>query len=260
MWHDSLEVVPTPACRNNFFFYLPTNQTCYNSLMFDYQYAYLIGNIFILFPIWLVLFFYRRDLRVDILTMSLICGTLGPISQIWYLKDYWSPQTFTGTIVGIEDFLFGFFIGGITSVIYKELFNKHISKPKSKRHHWRLIFLFTAIAIFIFNILFYIFSINSIYASIIVFLSMASMMYYFRRDLFIDGLASGIFTGITMFLSYLVYLSIFPEVISKWWFLHNISGILILGIPLEELVWAFSLGLVAGPAYEFFMGLRLLKN
>lgn len=226
----------------------------------SYQYAYLIGNIAILFPIWLILFFYRKDLRNDILLMSIVLGICGPLSELWYLQDYWNPQTFTGTRIGIEDFLFGFFIGGIASVIYKELFNKHISKQKNKNHHLRFIFAFIAIAIFIFNILFYIFGINSIYASMVVFLSMASLMYYFRRDLFIDGLASGIFLAMIMFLAYLIFLLIFPEAIHKWWFLHNISGVLILGIPIEELFWAFSLGLVAGPAYEFFIGLRILKK
>ena len=93
----------------------------------------------------------------------------------------------------------------------------------------------------------------------ITFLLLALLIYYFRRDLFIDGLMSGIFLAITMFLAYLIFLYIFPNAIQKWWFLNNISGILILGIPLEELLWAFSLGLVAGPTYEFITGLRLQK-
>ncbi|MEK7128363.1 MAG: lycopene cyclase domain-containing protein [Patescibacteria group bacterium] len=227
--------------------------------MFDYQYAYLVGNLFILFPIWLAFFLHRRDLRTEILKMSLILGLCGPISQMWYLQDYWSPQTFTGTRIGIEDFLFGFFIGGIVSVVYLEMFNKHLSRPKNRHHHWRLLFVFIAIFLFFFNILFY-FGVNSIYASIAAFLSLAVFIYYFRQDLFIDGLASGIFLAIIMFLAYLAFLFVFPETISRWWFLHNISGILILGIPMEELLWAFSLGLVAGPTYEFLTGIKILKN
>jgi hypothetical protein len=189
--------------------------------------------------------------------MSFLFGILGPLSELWYLQDYWRPQIFTGTRIGIEDFLFGFFIGGIASVIYLELFNKHISKQKDKKHHIR--FMLSFVAIFIFIISFYVFGFNSIYASMITFLSLALLIYYFRHDLFIDGLMSGIFLAITMFLAYLIFLYIFPSAIQKWWFLNNISGILILGIPLEELLWAFSLGLVAGPTYEFITGLKLKK-
>ena len=225
----------------------------------SYQYAYLIGNLAILFPIWLFLYLRRKDLRADILMMSLIFGVCGPLSELFYLQDYWNPQTITGTRIGVEDFLFGFFIGGIVSVIYLELFNKHIKRFKDKNHHWRLLFLFVAVFTFVFNALF-ILGINSIYASIAVFLILSLLVYYVRRDLFIDGLMSGIFLALTMLISYSVFLYVFPEAIQKWWFLHNISGILIVGIPIEELLWAFSLGLIAGPVYEFFMGFRILKK
>jgi hypothetical protein len=224
----------------------------------NYQYAYLLGDLLILFPIWLIFFLRKPDLRTNILTMSFLFGIFGPISEFWYLQDYWHPQTFTGTHVGIEDFLFGFLLGGIASVLYLELFNKHISKQKNKDHHIR--FLLSFVAIFIFLISFYIFGVNSIYASIIVFLSLALLIYFFRPDLFVDSLMSGIFLGLTMFLSYILFLYFFPDAIHKWWFLGNISGILILGIPLEELLWAFSFGLVAGPTYEFVKGFRILKK
>lgn len=225
--------------------------------MFSYHYAYLIGNLLILFPIWLFLFVYRKDLRKEILIISLIAGIAGPISELWYLKDYWRPEIFTGWPVGIEDFIFGFCIGGISAVIYEEIFGKHFSNRANRKHHWSW-FVVPVIALFtiIFNALFFIFKINSIYVSIISFLLIALVIIYFRKDLFWDSLMSGLLTGLLMFLSYLVFLTIFPLAIHKWWMLQNISGVLILGIPLEELLWAFSWGLVGGPVYEFFRGLK----
>lgn len=224
----------------------------------DYQYAYLFANLFILFPVWLALYLHRRDLRPDILIMSFIFGICGPISEILYLQDYWQPQTFTGTSIGIEDFLFGFFIGGITSVLYLELFNKHISKKRTRSHPTRFFFLFTTILILFIS--FYVFDLNSIYASVVTFLSLAIFIYHKRRDLFVDQLMSGIFLAGMMFLLYLLFLYIFPEAIHRWWFLKNISGVLVLGIPVEELLWAFSFGLVGGPIYEFINGFRIVKK
>lgn len=81
-------------------------------------------------------------------------------------------------------------------------------------------------------------------------------MIYFRNDLFWDSLISGLLLGLFALVSYLIFLALFPQAIQKWWLLHNISGVLVWGIPIEEIMWAFGWGMVAGPVYEFFRGLR----
>jgi len=229
--------------------------------MFPYKYAYLVGNLLLSLPIWLFLFIRRRDLRREMLIVSLITGIAGPISELWYLKDYWRPELFTGWPIGIEDFIFGFCVGGISSVIYEEFFGRHYSNRLNREYHWHWFLIpMIALFIFVFNTLFYVFKINSIYVSVITFLVLALIITYFRRDLVVDSLMSGILTGLAMFLSYLVFLSIFPEAVHKWWLLNNISGIFIHGIPIEELMWAFGWGMVGGPVYEFFAGLKFKKT
>ncbi len=44
------------------------------------------------------------------------------------------------------------------------------------------------------------------------------------------------------------------------WLLPNLSGVLVAGIPVEELLWAFGVGMVAGPFYEFFTGSYLANK
>ena len=228
--------------------------------MISYQYAYLFGNLLILFPLWLFLFLHRKDLRKEILIVSLLIGIGGPLSELWYLRDYWQPETFNGWPIGIEDFLFGFFIGGIASSIYEELFGKSHSKRIDRKHHlsWFIIPVI-GFSIFVLNLLIFVFGVNSIYASIVVFVTLALLILYFRHDLLIDSLMSGLLVGVIMFFGYLLFLTIFPEAIHRWWILQNISGILILGVPLEELLWAFGWGMVGGPMYEFFAGLKFKK-
>ncbi len=106
--------------------------------MASYRYAYLSGVLLVLLPLWLFLFFHRKDLRYEILKVSLVIGIGGPLSELLYMRDYWRPETFIGWPIGIEDFLFGFFIGGIACSIYEELFGKHYSKRLNRKHHWRL--------------------------------------------------------------------------------------------------------------------------
>ncbi|OGE78314.1 MAG: hypothetical protein A2751_04150 [Candidatus Doudnabacteria bacterium RIFCSPHIGHO2_01_FULL_46_14] len=194
------------------------------------------------------------------LIISTIIGIAGPLVEFWYLLDYWRPETFTGWRIGLEDFLFGFFFGGISGLIYEELFGKHHSKRHNRKHHW-LWFIVPILgsAILLMNLMVSAFGINSIYAAILIFVVTSLIILYFRHDLLIVSLASGILVGVIMLLGYLVFLSLFPEAIHRWWILNNISGILIYGIPAEELMWAFGWGMVAGPMYEFFTGLKF-KN
>lgn len=225
--------------------------------MFDYRYAYLFGNLLIGFPIWLFLFWRRRDLRKEMLMMSILIGFLGPLSEFWYRQDYWMPLLFNGWPIGFEDYLFGFFAGGISGVVYEEVFVTKISHRRTRKHHWPLFILPLALLfLLILNVSFLGFHLNSIYASIIGFLLLASIFIYYRKDLLVDALSSGILSGLIMLIGYFVLINYFPDIFQRFWLLKNISGITIYTVPIEEIAWAFSWGMVAGPMYEFFMGLK----
>ena len=228
--------------------------------MFSYQYAYLIGIWVTLFPIWLFLFIHRKDLRREIFIINVLSGVSALFLEPLYLRDYWRPETFTGWSIGIEDLLFGFFIGGIASSIYEEIFGKRFTKRRDREHHWSwFIIPIVAFLIFILNLLVFVFGVNSMYASITVFIFFALFMLRFRKDLITDVFISGLLMGAIAFFAYIVFLSLFPEAINRWWMLKNISGIMIFGIPIEEFMWAFGWGMAVGPMYEFFAGLKF-KN
>lgn len=70
--------------------------------------------------------------------MSFLTAPLG-FTQIFYFQDYWRPDYFYKPIfgvIGFEDILFSFLIGGITAVIYEEIFDKHHAKRHLKSHMW----------------------------------------------------------------------------------------------------------------------------
>lgn len=228
--------------------------------MLNYSYAYLFGNLFLCFPVWLLLFVARKDLRKQMLLVSFLGGLAGPLSELYYLQDYWRPLLFTGWKIGIEDFLFGFFIAGIAAVFYEEVFGKRFAKRKTRKNNflWLVIPLLALFTI-TFNGLFFL-GLNSIYASIIGFLLIALLMIIFRRDLWFDAVMSGLLVGTFMFVGYLILLLGFPELFQRLWLLKNISGILVFNIPIEELLWGFGWGMVAGPLYEFYAGLKFKKS
>ncbi|OGI67119.1 hypothetical protein A2823_01660 [Candidatus Nomurabacteria bacterium RIFCSPHIGHO2_01_FULL_41_91] len=217
-------------------------------------------NIFFLL-VWLVLFIVRKDLRREILTMSVLIAPLG-ITQIFFFRDYWHPTYSLGTIfgvVGLEEIIFCFLIGGIAAVIYEEIFGLRYAKRHVKNHLYFMLgcSVLGILGMIIGNI---VLGFNSMYVSIVLLLLISIAILIFRHDLLKDALFSGLLVGLFMFISYtLLFNTIFDGVIQKWWLLKNLSGILVSGVPIEELAWAFSWGLVAGPAYEFITGLKFKK-
>jgi len=224
--------------------------------MFDnFQYASILGNLFF-FLIWIFLFLNRRDLRKEILIMSLIVAPMGPLSELFYLRDYWQPEFFNSWSAIIENLFFAFTIGGVASVIYEEFFGKKYAKRHLTSHQkymfgialFGIIFMLTGCLILGFN---------SIYVSIFGFLIIGLFMIALRNDLLKNTLFSGLLVGIIMFVFYFIFGNIFNNIIQRWWLLKNISGIVIFNAPLEELLWGFSWGFVASPTYEFIVGLKL---
>ena len=53
------------------------------------SYFFVYSLLFML--VWVVLFAARKDLRPPMLLMSIAIAPLGPLSEIWYLQDYWKP-------------------------------------------------------------------------------------------------------------------------------------------------------------------------
>ncbi len=216
------------------------------------KFAYLVG-VSILLLVWLLLFL-KRPYRREMLVMSLIIAPLG-ITQFWYLKDYWEPKTLFGFSLGIENFLFSFGIGGIAAVIYEEFRGAKLIRTR-RTPNWLV--LGTGILLLInFVGLIEFFGVNSMYATYTVFLLVVIFILMRRKDLLFDAIGSGVICGFVGFILYLIYLPLFPGIVKEWWKLSNLSGILILGIPFEELLFAFGFGMVAGPFYEFWQGYRL---
>ncbi len=230
--------------------------------MVSYQYTYLIGDL-ILLVLWLVLFLYRKDTRKEMLVLSLIFGILGPFLEKVHILDWWKPLTITGTSIGIEDFLFGFGIGGVSSVIYEHLFNKRIrikkiKKLKEERKNLSFRFLILGMLV-IFLSSFFIFGLNSFISAISSFIIPTLIVYIKRKDLIKDSLVSGLLILVASILGYHILNLITPGFFDEFWLFQNIGKIIILGIPLEEHVWFFTFGAFIGPFYEYWQEGKLIN-
>ena len=171
---------------------------------------------------------------------------------------YWEPQTLLGigTLtagLAIEDILFMFFIGGIAAVLYEYFFHWRITIQRNdRRHHYHaLVFgLFIALMFLLF------FPLNIMYALIAFNFAGAAVIWIEREDLIPHSFLGGALLLALYGLLFYAFNLFFPDFLIRAYHLENVSGILLAGIPLEEFLYAFGLGLLWAPIYEYEHGAR----
>jgi len=224
----------------------------------DIQYSYL-GYSLIFLLVWVVFYILRADLRRRMLYFSLIIMPLGPLSEFWFLKDYWRRSTITGYPISVEDAIFAFGIGGIGYSIYKVLFNMSVPEGHKQPRGW-LVIAFLIIIILPLFILTDVLGINSIFSSTFSLLLIAVLTWILRPDLLKPSIVSGILVLVLFFLVYKAMQVIFPSAIEYWCMGCNPTGLRISGINIEELLWDFSWGLAGSIMAEAITGERLLSG
>ena len=164
--------------------------------MISYTYSYLIADMVFL-VIWFSLFIWRKDVRKQMLVISLTLGIIATFLEYIYIQDWWHPLTITHTIIGVEDFIFSFTISGISTVIYEEIFKKKIrlrkenSKTEIKRDKKMFLIIILCLALFLGG--FYLLKLSSFYSSVLAFSIPLIIVLNKRKDLFLDSFISGIF-------------------------------------------------------------------
>ena len=223
------------------------------------KFFYLIWTAMLLI-FWIILFIFRIDLKKEMLFMSIVGGIAGVIMEFFYTQDWWRPITVTGTLIGIEDFFQGFFVGGIAAIIYEGIYKKKIRAKKNNR-----LFLHAVVMLLVANLLFlfsfYFLNLNSAYSSLIGMGFPIIYIWIKRRDLIKPSLVTGLLMTFIGAIIYSILFLILPNYFQRFWFLPNTwYSYLILGIPLAEYMWFFLVGVFMGPLYEFWQEGRLVKK
>lgn len=220
------------------------------------QYAYLSGDL-ILITVLLAIYFNRPDLRRGILFISAIGLFFGFSGHYFVNKDYWNPPYLFSKIFAVEDWLYGLSVAGLSASVWKFVARKRYQAGEKMRFWEVPVFFLIGLAIMlIFNVQL---KINSVYVASVYLFVTGVFILIPRRDLWMNSIASGFLTIIVTLFFYAVTLSIDPNFIHSHWLLNNLSGILVLNIPLEEYIFAFCWGFVAGSVYEYIFGLRLIN-
>lgn len=220
---------------------------------------YLLGSLFLL-TVWLLIFISQKKLRKEMLLASILV-TPAALSEVFFVPGYWLPDTIGNPKLSVEDFIFTFAVGGIVAVVY-ELFMKGKVKHQrlcncfSGRFLQGLILGVGVIAIFLAYTLL---NINFMYATYIGIIVNVILMAITRPDLVKKVLYSGLLFGLFYFLFFSIFDFFIPDFI-KHWNLNNLSGVILLGVPIEEIIWAFGIGAFLGPIYEYLLSIKLTER
>jgi len=232
-------------------------------MSFDYHYYYLSGSFYFLI-IWLIIFIKLRRYRFQMIVLGSALWIGIAAEYFWWTKDWWHPTTITGTLIGIEDFIMSFTHVGIPMFIYMFVFSRETEKnhlPKSELFlkmmknfsMWFTVsFIPTAVLIFFLDI-------HSFIATVIGMIFGSLFIILKRKDLIIPMTWSALLmTTISLPAYWLAYF--FPGVIDNTWNFVNISGFMLIGVPVEDIIWYALLGFLLGGAYEFLFEFNLEKK
>jgi len=218
------------------------------------QYVWFLWSSAFLLP-WTIVYIAFPQHRKAMLWASLFTMPFG-LTEPLFVPEYWSPPSLFDlamtTGFDIESLIFCFGIGGLGAVLYNLITGQtprsvpaEEKKHSLHRHHYKAL-----LAPFVAFPAFYFFPWNPIYPSIIAMITGAVANILCRPDLKSKTWIGG--------LLFLAYYSVFliglewsaPGYIDRVWNMDALTGITILFMPLEELLFAISFGMYWSGVYE----------
>ncbi len=219
---------------------------------------YLLGSLALL-AVWCLVFISQKRLRREMLFASLLV-TPAALSEVFFVPGYWTPDAIGNPKLSVEDFIFTFAIGGIISVIYELFLGKNTQHQRLCRCFKGEIFpgLILGSGVIAILLAYVTLKINFMYAVYLGIIIDTVLVVITRPDLLPKVIYSGLLFGLLYFFFFSLLSFFIPGFIRHWNF-TNLSGIIILGVPLEEILWAIGTGGVVGPIYEYLLSIRLTK-
>jgi hypothetical protein len=223
----------------------------------NYHYSYLVG-VLIFGAAWVVCSVLGKKHRAEIRWGSLISAPMA-LTNLLFVPQYWTPPSlFDLDIrirVGIEDVLWAAAVGGIASVIGEILLRERLATMRGlprKRHYAPFVFV-----VVVFIALEFWHPDKTMYNTIIAFAAGALVIAYLRSDLVPSMLVGALSFTVLYFVLFLIFLSLYPKFVQLYYNVPSLLGIYLLGVPIEELLFAATGGAIWSVAYEYVQGYRL---
>ena len=218
------------------------------------RYVYLEWSL-ILLGAWGMAYLARPAFRHKMVMVSAWTSVLG-LTEPVFVPRYWMPPTVLDlaarTGFDIESLLFAFAAGGLASTLYDVITGRFtVAMSPTERyarrhrlHEWALaapvpVFLGLAFT-----------ALNPIYVAEAALAAGGAAALACRPDLWRRMLIGALIFLALYFVYFASLVAVHPSYVREVWNLPELTGVLVAGIPLEELLFAVTLGWMWSSLYE----------
>ena len=219
-------------------------------------YDFLLLDLVFALPALLILA-VRRDLA-PVMVTCVLASLPFALTEAWFCPTYWEPRFLfdLGARLGfgIEDFLFVSALAAFSSTAYAVCFRKDYlpqdDSPVPKAGQFRRAGAMVAVALAAAAGL-AIAGVPMIYGSVGIMLLLASIVVMMRPDLRWPAIGGGAATLAVYLVLCQGFSCLLPGIFAQTWHAERFSGCLVLGVPLEELLYGFACGALATVFYPY---------
>lgn len=228
-----------------------------------FTHSFLVLSLLLAVPgaiVWL----FRPDLRRVIITMALVSIPFAFTERLFY-PDYWEPRFLFDLVnvigFGIEDILFVVGLAAFTSTAWAFFTGKRYAPIEESKQSVvgasRMAFIVLG-ACFAMVAVLGIVGMPMIYGAPIIMIVIGIAIFILRPDLKIPSLGGAAITTVVYTGVCLVLAALIPDVFVLEWNTDQFLDRYILGVPVEEILYAFAAGLVATCFYPFVFKKRFV--
>jgi hypothetical protein len=205
----------------------------------------------------------RPDLRRVIRRMAVMAIPFA-FTESWFYPEYWEPRFLFDLAdrigFGIEDLLFVVGLAAFTSTAYAAVTGtRYVSDGDRQRTEivrrvamiLGATFLLVGAAVLL--------DVPMIYAAPPIMLAVAAVLVGLRRDLLVVGAVGALVSTLVYGVLCWLFLVLFPDAFASTWHTEQFLNIFVLGLPLEEILYALGAGAAASVVYPFVFGERLVR-
>ena len=219
-----------------------------------FHYVWLLWSAAFLIP-WVVLFSVGRPTR-RVMRQASVATSLFGLTEPIFVPRYWNPPSLfelaRRTGFDIESLIFSFAIGGIGVVLYNAVTRRDLAmvpgmERQHRRHQWHRVALAVPFIVFV---PLYLLPWNPIYAALVSLAAGTAASVVCRPDLAPKTTIGGLLFLALYWIFMLALRWSAPGYIEAVWNLPALTGLLVRGIPLEELLFGFTFGTYWASVYE----------
>lgn len=203
----------------------------------------------------IIIYKARPDLR-KVINKVIPCAWPFACTEFLFYPSYWEPRFLfdLGSRVGcgIEDFIFVSGLAAYATTVYAWCCRRYYRVRGTATRYQimgRCAVLFAVT--FLLVVLAVTAGVPIIYASCVIMLAVAALIFVLRRDLIVPAVAGGVLSLVTYYMLCLVCLLVMPGLFQDVWHTEKFLNVFIGGVPLEELLYGFAAGVVATAFYPF---------